>query len=157
MSTPAKKPRRLTEKEARLVEVIVQAASRGVELTREQAGSAAGYGRGEVARVGAHRALARPEVRTALTEALRETASVDAAGAYAIVRHLARKASSDRVRLDAAVTGLRIGGVDMQSISPSGPSITLNLALPPNLTALVTQAAESARRSVIEHEPDGDQ
>lgn len=129
----------LTEKERRLVDVIVHASSRGTELTREQAGTAAGYGRGEVARVQASRALQRPHVRAALMDGLRECATIDAAASYGVLRHLGRKATSERVRLDAALAVARIGGLDQGTAPPPGPGVVLNLHLDPALATLLAQ------------------
>lgn len=122
-------PRGLTGKESQLVAIIVEAASQGRRLTREQAGTAAGYGRGETARVQASRALARKPVREALMDALREIAAVDAAGAYAVVQRLMTASKSDRVRLDAANLHLRVAGMDQPLPGPTGPSVMLNLYL----------------------------
>ncbi|MCK8785225.1 hypothetical protein M0638_12600 [Roseomonas sp. NAR14] len=119
--------RALTEKEQRLVDAIVHAASRGASVTREQAGTAAGYGRGDVARIQASRALARPAVRAALTKALQEAAQIDAASSLAVLRHLERRATSERVRLDAALAGLRIGGLDQSAQQATGAGVTVQI------------------------------
>lgn len=131
--------RDLTEKEQRLIEAIVHAASRGATITREQAGTAAGYGRGEIARIQASRALQRPVVRAALMQALQEAAQVDVAGSLAVLRHLERKAKSERVRLDAALGGLRIGGLDAQQQANNGPGVAIQIVFKTDAGALLAQ------------------
>lgn len=145
--------RDLTEKEQRLIEAIVHAASRGASVTREQAGTAAGYGRGEVARIQASRALQRPAVRAALTQALQEAAQVDAASSLAVLRHLERKAKSERVRLDAALGGLRIGGLDAQQAASGGQGVAIQIVFRTDAGALLAQPPRAVPNVQIDQRP----
>lgn len=156
--TPERDP--LSPFERRMVNAIVAAASRGVELTRTEAGRAAGYAGTESARVQASRALQRPHVRAALIEGMRAIAQVDAPASYAVIRHLARKSGSDRVRLDAAAMGLRIAGLDLAPEGDTGVSLTLNLHIGGEAGTLLTQRLQQAPQThtyqgppVIEHSP----
>lgn len=130
---------RLTDKEARLIEAITEASSQGKTLTREEAGTAAGYGSGDTARISATRALKRPHVRAALMVSLREAAQVDAAGSLAVLRHLERNARSERVQLDAAFGGMRIGGLDTQQQAYTGPGVVMQLVFKHGGGSLLTQ------------------
>lgn len=117
----------LTEKQQRLVTAIVEAASRGNHISREAAGTAAGYGKGDVARVSASRSLGLPAVRQALMVALRDAAQVDAAGSYATLRWLERRAPSHRVRLDASLAGLRVAGLDQGGQAQGGGGVAIQI------------------------------
>jgi hypothetical protein len=129
----------LTPKEAALVRVTVEAASDGIELTREQAGTLAGYGTGEVARASASRAFGRPEVRSALMKAMREVAGVDAAASYALLRHVSSRGRSERTRVDAALAVARIGGLDTPQVVGGGAGVVLNLQIGGGAGTLLAQ------------------
>lgn len=140
MSNAVAKPTNgLTEREAKLVEVIIQAASEGRSITREQAGTAAGYEAGDGARVSAHRALKRPDVRKALMEGLRECAQVDAADAYAVLRHLASAGRSERVRADVALNLARMGGLDAPQGFGGGGGVAVQIVFRTDVGTLLTQ------------------
>jgi len=132
-------PDGLNHREHHLVEVIVQAASEGIELTREQAGTAAGYGEGETARTSASRALSRPEVRDVLMKRLREIAGVDASASYAVLRHVASRGRSERTRVDAALAVARIGGLDVPQVVGGGAGVVLNLQIGGQAGTLLAQ------------------
>lgn len=131
---------RLTPKQAALVEAIAGAASRGKTVSREQAGTAAGYGSGEVARVGASRALASPAVRAALTRRMRELMQVDAASSLAVLRHLEINAKSERVQLDAALAGMRLGGLDASDQGQTGAAVAVQIVFRTDAGTILTQA-----------------
>ena len=133
--------RALTAKESRLVEVALQAASEGKILTRQSLGEAAGFGKGEGARVSASRALRRPAVRQALLQGLRETAQADVGDAYAVLRHVARSARSTRDRVVAAREVLSIAGVTGSEGGYTGPPVALQIVFRSPDAAALLQAA----------------
>lgn len=91
----------LTTKERALVDLVISAAAEGKRFpSRQELGTAAGYGLGESARVQASRALRRPHVRDAIQAGIRETAGVDVAAAYLTLRNAAAKAPNPFVRAD---------------------------------------------------------
>jgi hypothetical protein len=146
---------RLTPKQAALVEAIAGAASRGKTVSREQAGTAAGYGSGEVARVGASRALSSPAVRAALTRRMRELMQVDAA--LAVLRHLELNAKSERVQLDAALAGMRLGGLDAGDQGQTGAAVAVQIVFRTDAGTLLTQAQHMPPQpQVISHIPEAE-
>lgn len=128
---------RLTDKQRALIDAIVTAAERGVELTREEAGALAGYGTGEVARASASRTLALPYVREALIERMRSLAALDAPAAFATLRHI-RKTGGTGHRLTAAVETLKLAGVGGEEHQQPG-NILVQVVLPGQLGALLSQ------------------
>lgn len=130
----------LTPRHIALIEAIAGAASRGNTISRELAGTAAGYAPGESARVAASRALALPHVRAALTKRLREMAQVDAASSLAVLRHLEMNAESERVRLDAALAGMRLGGLDAGDQQQTGAAVAVQIVFRTDAGTILTQA-----------------
>lgn len=132
--------RSLTTREAALVEIITRAASEGRDITREEAGRLAGYGGSdESARVQASRALARPAVRQALMERIRELAQADVPFAYSVIRHVAAKAGSTRDKLGAASKLLDVAGVTGASGSAGGPGVAIQIVFRTDAGALLAQ------------------
>jgi hypothetical protein len=116
----------LTPKEAALVRAILDAAAEGKTFpTRTQLGSMAGYGVGEVARTSACRALARPHVREAIQEGVRQIAGADVGAAYQTLRLAAAKAPSTRDRITAAGRMLDLAG--MAGAAPQGPAVAIQI------------------------------
>lgn len=155
VTTPGTGERRLTPQERRLVEVIVEAASEGKALTRGEAGKLAGYGgTDESARVQASRALARPEVRNALINGIREAAQSDVGSSYAVIRHLTDRAESGRVKLDAAREHLLIAGVRAADEGPRGPAVAIQVVFQhgggARLAQLTGQAVEAQAISHVQ-------
>lgn len=162
MSTPAVTPsdRPLTDCQQALVDAYVEAASNGERVNRETLGTRAGYGSGEVARVQASRALGLPHVQDALHKALQERMRADAPDAYASLRHLAEKAASERVRLDATVQHLSAIGMTVAPAAGLGAGVVLNLVIGGDAGTLLAQRLGEAPQSqqyqgpaVIEHSP----
>lgn len=142
----------LSPKQRALVDAIAHAADEGIQLTREAAGTAAGYGSGEVARVAASRALALPHVKAALMTALRDTAQANAANALAMLRHLGRHSTSERVKLDASLTELRIAGLDQPEQAHQGAAVAVQIVFRTDAGTILTQAQHMpAQTQVISH------
>ena len=149
------KDRRLTPHETRLVEVIAIAAEQGKTLTREEAGTLAGYGKGEVARAAASRSLGRPEVRRALIERAAEIIAADAPHAAAMLRHV-RQTGSAGQRLSAATETLKLTGMGQQDAPASG-SVVVMLALPPEIATRLAQGRMPGPQVIdVEAESAGD-
>ncbi|MBR0661341.1 hypothetical protein [Neoroseomonas oryzicola] len=136
---PANRP--LTERQRRLVEIALQAASDGRLLSRRQLGEASGFGSGDVARVQASRTLGLPHVRAAIVAGVREQAQTDAADSYATLRFIARKARSTRDRLGAAREVLSIAGVTGSEGGYTGPPVALQIVFRSPDAAALLQAA----------------
>jgi hypothetical protein len=143
--------RPLATKQRALIDAIVTAAERGIELTREQAGTLAGYGKGESARVQASQTLALPHVREALIERMRSLAAMDAPAAMATLRHI-RQTGSPNQRLTAAVETLKLAGVGAVEAQQPG-NIMVQVVLPGELGALLAQPWRKPGQ-VIDHEGD---
>ena len=142
----------LSPKQRALVDAIAHAADEGIQLTREAAGTAAGYGSGECARVAASRALALPHVKAALMVALRNTAQANAANALAMLRHLGRHSTSERVKLDASLTELRIAGLDQPEQAHQGAAVAVQIVFRTDAGTILTQAQHMhAQPQVISH------
>ena len=122
---PADRP--LTPRQQRLVDIALAAGSEGRHLSRKQLGEAAGFGKGEAARVTAARTLTLPNVRAAIVQGIRETAQSDAADTYATLRLIARKARSTRDRVVAAKEVLTIAGVTGDAGGYSGPPVAIQI------------------------------
>lgn len=73
-------------------------------------------------------------------QALQEAAQVDAASSLAVLRHLERKAKSERVRLDAALGGLRIGGLDTQQAQSGAQGVAIQIVFRTDAGALLAQS-----------------
>lgn len=140
VSRPSDPDRSLTPREAALVEVITRAASEGRDITREEAGRLAGYGGSdESARVQASRALARPAVRNALVERIRELAQADVPFAYSVIRHVADKAKSTRDKLGAASKLLDVAGVTGGNGQVNGAGVAIQIVFRTDAGALLAQ------------------
>lgn len=140
-SDVTRQSRGLTANEARLVEVIAAAAEQGKTLSREEAGTLAGYGSGETARVSASRALAREPVRKALLERARDVIAMDALHAAAMLRHV-RESGSRAQQLTASVETLKLTGLGAPDPGGmSGQMIAVQVVLPAELGTLLTQHA----------------
>ncbi|MEO3472506.1 hypothetical protein AAFN86_11610 [Roseomonas sp. CAU 1739] len=150
----------LTPKEAALVRVMIESASEKKAFpTREQLGTLAGYGTGEVARTSACRALARPHVREAIQEGIREVAGVDVAAMYHVLRNAAVKAPSARDKITAASKVLDIAG--LTGAGPQGPAVAIQVVFQhgggSRLARLAAEAGFPAiveRPPIIEHQPE---
>lgn len=109
-NNPADKP--LTERQQRLVEVLIAAAAEGKELSREEAGRLAGFGgTPECSRTSTYAALKQPNVRRALIEAAQIANQTQVPAYLAAVRHIAGRAKSTRDRLGAARLGMEMAGI----------------------------------------------
>jgi len=148
--------RGITDKERALVDAIVTAAESGAELTREEAGTLAGYGTGEVARVQASRALAREPVRNALVERMRELAVMDAPAALATLRHVRREGALGH-RLTAAVETLKLAGIGQAEPGGGGGIMVAFVGMPPDIAARLAQHAPRLPQVMEgEAEPEGE-
>ena len=88
--------RRLTNKEARLIEAIFEGERNGTHLTLTEAGIRAGYTGGrESARVSASRALQRPEVQRALRQRVEAEFLVAAPSAFKALADLSVSGKSE--------------------------------------------------------------
>jgi hypothetical protein len=147
--------RELTDKQRALIEAICHAAERGAEITREEAGTLAGYGQGDVARVQASRALALPYVQDELRQRMRTMALMDAPAALATLRHL-RANGRGADRFASAAKLLDIAGVTTGEAQQGG-MIAVQVVLPGDLGAILTQAAPRTAQVIdVEAESDGD-
>jgi hypothetical protein len=117
-----------TARQQRLVDVALAAESEGRHLTRQRLGVAAGFGKGEAARVTATRTphlAARPQRHRGRHPG---DSAGDAADAYATLRFVARKARATRDRVIAAreVLGLaRVAG----EAAFTGPAVQVHIVL----------------------------
>jgi hypothetical protein len=140
--------RDLTDKQRALVEAIVTAAEKGAELTREEAGTLAGYGTGDVARVQASRTLALPHVQDALRERLRGMAVLEAPAALMMLRHV-RRTGRGMQQLTAGMKLLDIAGMSQPDAGAmSGQMIAVQVVLPGELGTLLTQGAAHHAQSL---------
>lgn len=144
LTTSREAKRHLTDREAKLVAVMVSCASEGRALSRLQAGELAGYGVGEVARVQASRALSRPHVKQAIFDALKDAAVMDAPANYAALRHVADKAVSTRDKIAAARTGLELAGLVGAAPGTSGQPVALHFHLSPEARRIIEAAPVGA-------------
>lgn len=130
-NNPADKP--LTERQQRLVEVLIAAAAEGKELSREEAGRLAGYGgTPECSRTSTYTALKQPNVRRALIEAAQIANQTQVPAYLAAVRHIAGKAKSTRDRLGAARLGMEMAGMVGQGATGAavaGAGVRLQIVL----------------------------
>lgn len=88
---------KLTDKQRALVDTIVATG-----CNMREAGEAAGYAKGEGARVSAIRTLKLPHVQQYMMQRIGEQLGVNAMGAVSTVNKLARGAKSEYVKLQAA-------------------------------------------------------
>ena len=144
----------LTRKQAALVRTILDAAAEGTKFpTRQQLGTLAGYGEGEIARTSACRALALPHVRQAIREGLQELSGVDVARAYQTLRIAAEKAPSARDRIAAANRILGLAGLGSGD-TYGGPSVAIQLVFnDPTAAAMLQVPPVPMAGQVIEAAP----
>jgi hypothetical protein len=134
--------RTLTQREQALVEIYAQAAADGRDITRTDAGRLAGYsGTTESSRIQASRALARPAVRNALMERIKELAQADVPFAYGVIRHVAAKATSTRDKLGAASKLLDVAGMTGGTGAQSGPGVAIQIVFQTQAGAVLAQPA----------------
>ncbi|MBW6397626.1 hypothetical protein KPL78_07210 [Roseomonas sp. HJA6] len=146
--------RTLTERQQRLVDIALAAGSEGRHLTRQQLGEAAGFGKGEVARVTATRTLGLPHVRAALMEGIRETAQGDVADSYATLRFVARKARSTRDRVMAAREVLILAGVSGEP-AYTGPAVKIEIILKDPVARAMLDGTLAWRDQQLERQKQG--
>lgn len=149
VAPPSERQRALTPKERMLVDVVAEAAGQGRELTNSQAGTLAGYGTGETARVAASRAFKRPEVRAALLNRVREVSQETVAAPFAVIRHLATASTSQRTRLEAATKHLAMAGMMDAEAGARGPAVAIQIVLQQGSGTRLAQVAERAGQAVV--------
>jgi phage terminase small subunit len=88
---------KITDKQRALVDTIVATG-----CNMREAGEAAGYAKGEGARVSAIRTLKLPHVQQYMMQRIGEQLGVNAMGAVSAVNRLAKGAKSEYVQLQAA-------------------------------------------------------
>lgn len=109
---------KITDKQKALVDIIV---ATGCNL--REAGEAAGYAKGEGARVSASRTLRLPHVQQYMMQRIGEQLGVNAMGAVAQVAKLASGAKSEYVQLQASQDILDRAGfkpIDRSQIQVAG-------------------------------------
>lgn len=149
--------RDLTERERKLVDALLSAASTCQKLSIAEAARLAGYAPGDSGRVTAHAALRRPAVRQAILAGIPAVAGGDAIHSYFELRKLVSKGRNERerlaaIRLQMSIAG--IAGVNGGEQPFNGPAVAIQFVLPPGIgdelrNAAHLSGAASAARFVI--------